>query len=130
MAPKERRHQDRVKADFNFEYWKIFIDALPDEGTVNEDERRRAKDQVAEAMKVTNVWMMAFSREGERWFELAVQRRREIVLELARKSVEHHTFDHWTNPMPFDEVLARGNFRPSDAILEEVGYEPLGDPGA
>ena len=75
-------------------------------------------------MNVCVVWRLAIMRDGKRWPEITEQRRKEITLRLAKKSVDHHVFDYWVNPIPFEDLLARGNFRPSEEILKEVGYEP------
>lgn len=127
LSPEERRHQGRVESEFFLDHENIYRDAIPDEGSVTEDELRRIIDQVAIAMKVSRVWRLAILRDGKRWFELTEQRRMEILLEIARNSVQHHTYDHWTNLIPFEVYLENINFRLSDDIMKEVGYEPPGE---
>ena len=124
MSPEEARRQGRARAEFSLDHEAVYFDAIPDENSVTEEQRRRAIEQIEEAIKVCGVWRLAIMRDGKQWPEITEQRRKEITLELAKKSVEHHVFDNWANPISFEDLLARGNFRPSEQILKEVGYEP------
>ena len=123
LPPEEREGQGRSEAEFRLDHRAVYFDAIPDEDSATEEQRRRAIDKIEEAMFVCAVWRLAIIRDGKRWNEISEQRRRKIELDLARKSVEHHIYDYWSNPIPFEELLDRGRFRPSDDILKEVGYE-------
>ena len=79
-------------------------------------------------MSVCAVWLSAIYRNGRKWDSVPIPRRREILLAFNDQSIKYHTDDHRDSHVPAlsaaDDGVLHYHFRPSDEILDEIGYEP------
>ena len=118
----------RQQTKFSSTVDEVWRGVIRDVDALTDNELEKKVKQVRDAVSVCAVWLSAISRNGRKWDSVPIPRRREILLAINDQSIKYHTDDHRDSHVPglsaADDGVLHYHFRPSDEILDEIGYEP------